>query len=186
MSKSLIKLIDASLIPAATMICGKVIGLAIVNTIFDLEWGILTDPNNFFSIKIVYATRADQITASSYSNLIMFLAVLFGFILILIRALYFSDTKISPQMVARLATRNLLNLVTDSFEIYYKATVWLALLWISLFAVLFNVLIGNSYGWTGVLSVTCAIIATIILLRDVAAEIELARKAIKQDPNSSQ
>lgn len=179
MSKSLIRLIDAALVPAAIMICGKVLGIAVVNTIFNLEWGILSDPNDFFSIQIVYASQEDQIVATSYSNLIMFLSILTGFLVVLIRALYFSDSKISPQMIARLATNNLLNLITDSFEIYYKATVWLAVLWLSLLALLFNVFLGTAYPWTGALSFMCAIIATVILLRDVSGEIELARKNLK-------
>lgn len=176
MSKSLIKLIDSALIPAACMICGKVVGLWFANTAFGLNWGITSDPNNFFSVKIVYASVEDQITAASYSNLIMFLFVLFGFSLVLTRALFFNSRRVSPAMLAKLATNNLLNLIRDSFEIYHHASVWLVVLWLSLIALLLNVFIGRAYIWTGTISMICTIFTTIILLRDVTAEIKLAKK----------
>lgn len=180
MSKSLIKLIDASLIPAAVMICGKVAGLWFVNTVFNLNWGIQTDPNNFFSVKIIYENSSAQITAASYSNLVMFLFVFFGFTIVLIRAVFFHSSHISPRLVAKLATNNLLNLITDSFEIYYKATVWVFMLWLAFFTLLVNVLIGRAYAWTGGLAFMTSLLATIILLRDVSKEIHLARQNINK------
>lgn len=180
MSKSLIKLIDTALIPAAVMICGKVVGLCFANTVFKLNWGIVTNPSNFFSVNIEYATLAEQITATSYSNLIMFLFVFIGFMFILIRALYFNSSHISPSLVAKLATNNLLNLITDSFEIYRKASIWLVMLWIALFALLINVIIGKAYPWTGVLCIMCTFITTTILLKDVSKEIDSARKNLSK------
>lgn len=178
MSKSLIKLIDASLIPAAIMICGKVAGLWLANVIFNLEWGIDTQPNNFFSVHIVYKTLEDQTTAASYSNLVMYLFVFIGFLVVLIRALYFHSSHISPRVIARLATHNLLNLISDSFEIYHKASVWLVMLWLSLLALIINVLLRRAYTWTAALAFFCTIIATIILFRDISREIEMSRKNI--------
>lgn len=176
MSKSLVKLIDNALIPAAVMICGKVSGLWLANVLFDLEWGILTDPNNFFSVKIVYSSLAEQITATSYSNLVMYMFVFAGFLFVLARALYFHSSHITPTLIARLATNNLLNLISDSFEIYSKASVWLITLWLALIAVVINVIMGLAYGWTLALGIICTILATLTLLKDVAKEIELARK----------
>lgn len=186
MSKSLVKLIDASLIPAAIMICGKVAGLWFANSVFKLEWGVVTDPNNFFSVKIVYATIADQIIATSYSNLIMYLTLLLGLTIVLVRALYLSSSKISPRMLARLATSNLLHLIEDSFEVYYKASIWIILLWLAQAALLINVVIGRAYAWTAVLTLATSVIATTILLRDVASEIELARTRLSQLDNTAQ
>lgn len=178
MTKSLVKLIDSALIPAAVMICGKVFGLWFANYVFQLDWAIQTDPNEIFSVKIVYFSLQDRMTATSYSNIIMFSSVFVGFSLILIRALYFHSTHISPRMLARLATRNLLHLIKDSFEIYHQASVWLVILWLCLFAVLINVLIERAYSWTALFSFICTISATVMLLRDVASEISIARKNI--------
>lgn len=185
MTKSLIKLIDAALIPAATMICGKVAGLWLTNIIYKLDWGIVTDPNNFFSVKIVYATLAQQITATSYSNLIMFLFVFIGFMLILMRALFFHSSHVTPKMIAKLATNNLLNLITNSFEIYYQSSVWLIMLWLSLFALFTNVLLGNALPWTGILTLMCTIFATTLMLRDVAKEINIAKNNLPKLANEN-
>jgi len=178
MSKSLIKLIDSALLPAALMICGKVAGLYLVNKIFNLTWGIITDPNNFFSVRIVYSSVEDQITATSYSNLIMVLFLLIGFSLILIRALVLHSSHVSPRVIAQLATNNLMHLVKDSFEIYHEASVWLILLWLSLAALLINILLGRAYPWTGILCFTCVLLATITLLKDVMNEVILAKKKL--------
>ena len=178
MSKSLIKLIDAALIPAAVMICGKVAGLWFANSVFNLDWGIVSDPNNFFSVRIVYGTLAEQITATTYSNLLMYIFVFVGFLFILIRALYFHSTHITPRMLAKLATNNLLNLISDSFEIYHKASVWLIILWLANFALLINVFSGKAYTWTGAVSFVCSVLTTVVLLRDVSKEIEFAKKNV--------
>ncbi|MDD3648263.1 MAG: hypothetical protein PHS44_07260 [Candidatus Dojkabacteria bacterium] len=175
MSKSLTKLIDTALIPAAVMICGKVAGLWFANSVFKLDWGILNDPNNFFSVKVVYPTLDQQITATTYSNVIMYLFVFLGFLFILIRAIFFSSAKISPKTIAKLATNNLLKLVGDSFEIYFQASVWLIVLWLALLALLVNVLVGRALQWTGVVSLCCTMLATVILLRDVYTEIIKAK-----------
>lgn len=178
MSKSLVKMIDDSLIPAAIMICGKVVGLWLTNVIFGLEWSIYSDPNDFFSVKIVYATVAEQMTATSYSNLIMYLFVFIGFLFVLSRALFFHSSHITPRVISKLATNNLLNLVSDSFEIYHKASVWMIILWIALLAVIINSLLGRSYGWTAILCLLTSILSTILLLRDVSREIDIAKKNI--------
>jgi hypothetical protein len=179
MSKSLIKLIDAALIPAAVMILGKVFGLWFANIAFSLNWGITTDPNNFFSVKIVYETIAEQIIATSYSNLVMYLSVFIGFSIILMRAVYFHSSHISPSMISKLATNNLLGLISDSFGIYHKASVWLIMLWISFIALIVNVILGRAFVWTGIVSFLCSLFTTIILIRDLIKEIDIARKNIK-------
>jgi hypothetical protein len=175
MSKSLVKLIDAALIPAAIMICGKVIGLWFSNTVFNLDWRIQTNPNDFFSVKIVYGTIGEQLTATTYSNVIMYLCVFIGFSIILARAVLFHSSHISPKILSRLASNNLLKLIADSFEIYHKASVWLVILWLAVLAVVVNVLLGKAHAWTALFTILCSVFSTVILLRDVANEITIAK-----------
>ncbi len=180
MSKSFIKLIDASLVPAAVMICGKVAGLWLSNNLFKLNWGIETNPNDFFSVRIIYDSINDKIIASSYSNLIMFISVFIGFLIVLTRALFFHSSHISPRIIAKLATNNLLSLITDSFEIYYKASVWLFMLWLAFIVIFINALLGDVFIWTLAISFITSVLATTILLRDVAKEISLAKQNISK------
>lgn len=175
MSKTIISLVDSAIIPAATMICGKVLGLFIVNIIFGLEWAIETDSDNLFSIRIVYNNIDDQIIAASYSNLIMYLFVAFGFSYVLISALYLHNSHVSPRMLANLATRNLLNLIKDSFTIYTQATVWLIFLWIAFVTILLNTFLGKSYAWVSVVTFCMSAALTVVLLRDVGQEIRLTK-----------
>ena len=182
MSRTLVKLIDSSILPAAIMICGKVAGLIFVNLAFGYDWGIVTDPNNFFSVNIVYKTAQEQLVATSYSNLIMYIFLFIGLSVVLYRAMFFSASRITPRMISRLANNNLIDLVNDSFEIYYSATVWLVILWLSFFVISINVILSRAFLWTGTVTFAASTVLTIVLLRDVSTEIKLAKdRLFKQD-----
>jgi hypothetical protein len=119
----------------------------------------------------------------------MFIFVFVGFFFILLRALYFHSSHVAPSTIAKLATNNLLNLISDSFEIYRIASVWLVILWLALVALLINVILGLAYSWTAALTTLCTIFATLLLFKDIAKEIEMAKKnlptVVKTDLNSS-
>ena len=176
MSKTLVALIDSAIIPAATMICGKILGLFFVNYLFGLDWSLESDSNNLFSIRIIYNSYSDQLLASSYSNLIMFLFVVLGFSYVLISALYFHNSHVSPSIITKLATKNLLNVIKDSFAIYSKASVWIVFLWLSFCAIFLNYLLGRTYNWITVVTFLLALGLTVVLLRDVNQEINIAKR----------
>jgi len=179
MTRTLIKLIDSSLLPAGILICGKIIGIVITNWIFNLNFGIVSDPNNFFSISLIYENEASQIISVSYSNLIMYMFLFIGFSVILYRALFLHSSHISPTMLSKLASNNLLNTIANSFEIYYSASIWLIMLWLAFGIIFVNSLIEKSYLWTASLTFVTTLISTVLILRDVTKEIYLAKKNIK-------
>lgn len=179
MSKTLIKLVDFSLLPAALLIVGKVLGLWIAVNFFELEWGLETIPNNFFSVRPIFFSK-DIILASTYSDIVMFIVIVIGYSAVLIQALIFHNSHISPVVVAKLANYNLLGLVKSTFEIYHKAAIWSIFLWLSNILILINVLTSKTEVWVLVFSISVSLILSIFLLKDVANEIELSKKSISE------
>lgn len=180
MSKSLIKLLDSAIIPAAVMICSKVVGLWLINEIFNLTFGLVPSPNTFLGISVTYANESDLLVSASYSNLFMYGSLLIGFTFVLIQALFLHASHISPVTLSKLASNNLLDLVKDSFNIYHEATIWLIFLWSATIIIVANAIMGLSYQWTAIAASTGSLITTVVLLRDVGHEINIARKKIKR------
>jgi len=66
----------------------------------------------------------------------MYMFLFIGFSVILYRALFLHSSHISPTMLSKLASNNLLNTIANSFEIYYSASIWLIMLWLA-FGIIF-------------------------------------------------
>jgi hypothetical protein len=179
MSSSLVKLVDLSLLPAALMVIGKLIGLIITVNIFSLPWTVTEIPNALLSNRPGFLPQ-DIVTASTYSDLIMYLVLAIGFSVIIVLATKFHETHIHPQLLARLSNNNLMGLVKSSFDIYHAASIWLVFIWISVGVIWVNVALGKTTGATGLLTLGTNIILTVILLQDVYQEIELSKKNLGQ------
>jgi hypothetical protein len=177
MSNSLVKLIDATLIPAAVMAVGKFLGLIITVNIFKLPWSLQQIPNNFFSVRPAFLPE-DIILASSYSDLIMYSFLAFCFTAILIQATHFHDTHIQPKLLVKLVNNNLSGLVKSSFNIYHNAAIWLIISWIAVIIIWVDVVVGKTYLWVGITSLIANALFTSILLQDVYKEIEISRKTL--------
>lgn len=177
MSKTLVKILDTSLFPAALMVAGKFIGLYLVINLFGIDWGVENTPNSIISARPVLMEE-DLAFASSYSDLFLLSIMLLGFTFYVFRAVFLHSSHIEPRLVARLAVNGMLDLVKDSFEVYRKASVWLMFLWMSNIIVIINTLMGKTYLWVMLTGLTTTLVLTIILLRDVAYEINLAQNRL--------
>ncbi|MFS8131183.1 MAG: hypothetical protein ACMG57_04345 [Candidatus Dojkabacteria bacterium] len=175
MSKSIITLLDKALLPAAVMIFGKFIGVAITLRLFNLPWTVGQVANSVFSNGNII--RAEDLkTVISYSDLIMFTIVALGMSLILFRAVYLHNSHIKPALVARLANYNLLSLIRDSYDVYHSAAVWIIFTWVANTIVVINALSGQSFTWIAAVATFISIIATLVLFQDIYKEIENIRR----------
>lgn len=180
MSKSLIKLLDSAIIPALVMVCSKVIGLWIVNQIFNLSFGLIPNPNNLIGISVSYSSQEDLMVSSSYSNLFMYGCLFLSFSFVLVQATFFHDSHITPFTLSKLAANNLLDLIKDSFNLYHEASIWLIFIWSASIIILINSILGSTYSWIAVLSVVGSLIVTVVLVRDVGKEIRVAKSKLKR------
>lgn len=171
MSKSLIKVVDNSLFPAAVMVLGKFLGVLFVIRVFNLPWSIKEYTNNIFSFTVTQQPN-DIALVTSYSDLVMFIFIAVGFSITIFRAIYLHTTHIKPTLVSKLANKNLLSLIQNSYEIYHSSFVWLLFTWIANVIIVVNSLAGRTYGWVAVVSVVSSMILTAILLQDVYKEVE--------------
>jgi hypothetical protein len=177
MSRSLVKILDAALFPAALMISGKFIGLYLVTKIFNIDWGVENLSNQLISSRpVVYGQ--DLVTVSSYSDLFLLIIMTSGFSVFIIRAIYFHESHIDPRLLTRLAMKGLLGLVKDSFEIYHRASMWLIFLWLSDVTIFINILLGKTYSWVFLSGLGFSILLTVMLLRDVSYELRIAHKRL--------
>jgi hypothetical protein len=175
MSKSLVKLVDIALIPAALLVLGKFIGLVFVIQVFQLPWTLESVPDSLFSVQTVLQSE-DVIIASTYSDLIAFIFVSIGFSFILIQATHFHESHITPNTLMKLSSNNLMGLVKSSFDLYHSAALWLIFVWLASGLVWINVLLSRTEAWVGIICTISVIIFTSILLQDVYKEINFGRK----------
>ncbi len=174
MSKSFIKLLDNALLPASLMLVSKFVGIFFIIRFFNLDWVVQQTPNNFLSFQTVLSAQ-NVVLVTSYSDLIMFCAIALGFTINLLKAIFLHNSHISPQMLNRLANRNLLSLIKNSYEIYHSASVWLFFLWVAVAIVITNTLNNAIYSWVGLATLLVSILLTIVFFQDVYKEIENAR-----------
>lgn len=179
MSRTLVKIVDATIFPASLMIAAKFIGLYLVIQLFDLEWGIENLSGKLFSSRPVMF-EDDLITASTYSDLFLIVIMTLGFSFYVVRAVFFHDSHIDPKLLAKLAIRGFMGLVKDSFEIYHHASIWLLFLWMSVLTILINVLLGKTEEWVLIIGFLSSLTLTVVLLRDVSYEINLAKKNLSR------
>jgi hypothetical protein len=178
MTKPLIKLIDSSLLPAAVLIVGKVIGIYFVAKVFNLSWTLESAPDSLFSISPLFDDK-DLMTVSSYSDLFMYSLVLIGLSFSLFRAVFLHASHIDPKFVAKLATNNLLSLIKDSFDVYFEGTMWLVFTWVATFTIFTNILLNKTYIWVGLIAFAASFAFSIMLFKDVVKEIEVSRKKLR-------
>lgn len=171
MSKSLIKLIDYSLLPAVILVAGKAFGVLFAARIFDIEITIREYSNSIVNLSPAVSAE-DLNTITAYSDLIMYCFIAAYFSFVIVKAVFLHDTHAKPELVARLANQNLLKLIQNSYEIYHMATIALAFLWIANILILVNSFSGVTMEWIAVFSTLSSIGLTTALLQDVHREIQ--------------
>jgi hypothetical protein len=179
MNNSLVKLVDATLLPAAILVVGKVLGLAITIAIFQLPWDLIQTADGFGLSSVTPAVKLEHlVTVSTYSDLFMFLVIAAGFSTILFRATFLNQQRIKPHLLIKLSNANLLGLLKSSYDIYHYASIWLIFVWVASFTIAINTLMGKTALWLLITVVISAITFTTILLQDVYKEIAISRKSL--------
>lgn len=169
-SKTLARLVDQAIVPAVFLVAGKIIGVFVVSRYFNLTWELSTSGILFFPIK------EDALLVNSYSSVIMFAFAWFGFCSILVSSHFLHDTHIRPKFAARLSSLNLLHLVESTYELYTKAVVWLAYLWLMSAIFLIQSYFGSLFSWVGGISIILTIVVTAVFIFDLEREIHNSSK----------
>jgi len=175
MSKSLIKLLDNSIIPASVMIASKFVGILLSIKILNIPWSIKDYTNSILTVT-TFLRKEDISTVTSYSDLAMYFALASLLTFNIVKAVYLHNTHLRPNLILQLARRNLLSLITGSYEIYHSCTVWITFTWIANILILINVLTERTYIWIGLICTISTLVLTWVLAQDVYREIDNIRK----------
>jgi hypothetical protein len=173
LARTLGKLLDESIVPAAIIIAGKVVGLALANYSSNLSYS-LEPGGSILPWTVVYNSPAEAQMANTASNLVMFLVVLAGFSFVLFRAHYLHSSHIPPKLSGELAKMRLEHFVADTFEIYHQALVWLSFLWITT-AIIFIYGLGGGSVSAVLLAFLLSFAATYLFTKDVEIELKTER-----------
>lgn len=172
MKRSLLKLIEYSILPAIVLVLSKVGGIYLAAALFNIQVDLSASSSAFMFFESAVAAK-DIVVVSSYSDLFMFMGVALGMTIILVQALYLHDSHVSPKMINELAKRDLLSLIKSSFHLYHSGVIWLAFLWLAAIVILINAINGMTDIWALAVSVIFTISYSIIFLKDLFTEIEL-------------
>jgi hypothetical protein len=175
MRKTLLKLIEYSILPAILLFVGKLLGLYIIASLFGvpIDWQAEDKSLLFFSTSVA---KENLMLVSTYSDLFMFTQMSLGMSFILIQAIYLHDSHISNLTISQLAKLNLLSLIRSSFELYHSGVIWLGFLWLGCILVAINYFQGISQLWVLLISLLFSISFSIIFFRDLFSEIELSKQ----------
>jgi len=175
MSKSLVKILDYSVFPAAVTILSKFIGILLVTQFFGIAWSFRDYTGSIFAVTTVL--NVDDIAiVTGYSDLFMYIIAALFFSIAVFRAIFFHNTHTSEMVILSLSKLNLLNLIKDSYTVYGMTAGWWIFMVLSNFLIWVNIAMGKSFEWIGIVATLSSLVLSLVLFLDVYREISLIRK----------
>lgn len=154
------------------MIVSKLVGLYLVNRIFDLGWSLTTNLEGMFSVQVVYPDAASAIFSNTYSNLFMIVCLLIGNIFLVFQGYYLHTSHQNPKVLVRLVKFDLVAWLTDTATLFPKIAAWLSFLWVAaILSVVQTVQLTNYIG-VSVFAFVATIIITALDIRDFEHEVK--------------
>jgi len=175
MSKSLVKILDYSIFPAAVTILSKFIGILLATQLFGIAWSIRDYGSSTFAVTTVLKTE-DVITVTAYSDLLMYIVTALFFSIAVIRAIFFHNTHTSEMVILSLSKLNLLNLIKDSYTVYGMTAGWWIFMVLSNLLIWLNIFAGKSIEWIGIVTTLSSLVLSLVLFLDVYREISQIRR----------
>ncbi|MCR4324669.1 MAG: hypothetical protein NUV69_03195 [Candidatus Curtissbacteria bacterium] len=178
LSKSIIKLIDEAIVPAAALIVGKMIGFFIATYALGLSFTVAGGTVLGVLPSISFGSLKDYIIAENYSNITMLTVVVVGNLYVLVRAHFFHESHIKPSFHAKLASMNMEGFVAPTYHLYHQAVIWLAFLWLTTgFLLVSTVILKVTHPMISIAALLIAANFTWILSVDIENEIEISKQA---------
>ena len=166
MSKLLQKILSAALFPAALIIVSKIVGMMLVNTFFNLNWGIQTQTSGLFSVQVIYENSQNAIICNSYSNLFVIVVLLIGVLATLFQGTYLHTTHQDPRVLIKLIHFDFILWLAESDVIFPRLAVWLGFLWVISLLAIMQAVQGDLYPAIAVFAFVSSVITTGLGFRD--------------------
>lgn len=168
MTKTILNLIDTAILPAITIVAAKIVGIVLVNRLFNLSWSLTENG-------LVYASHQDLVLANSYSGLFTYAVVLVGLLWVLIRSQFFHDTHITPKLSAKLFSTGFAHLAGETYEIYSAAVIWLSYTWLVFLVIALQAYFGIAALWSAAVCFGINFVLSIVFAVDVEREMLATR-----------
>ncbi len=173
LSRSLLKIIDEAIVPGLLVFAAKLLGLVGVNAWLNLSW----DPSGSTLLPLfTYRSAEAFYLANGWSNVLVLVVIVTGFLTVLVRAHIFHTSHISPKLSISLVRRQLTSLAVNSWDVYHQAVVWLAYLWLALVLFSLQAVYGVSPWWLDIVGTVIALVLSWLIIIDVEREIEIERE----------
>lgn len=173
-SRILIKLIDEAIIPAITLIAVRFLSIIFLARTNDISFG-------FSSAGFTYQSKEDFLFVNSYSTIAMIGVLVIGLTYVLLKAHFFHDSHVKPNVSAKLFSFKLSSFIQTSFDIYSQGAVW----WLYLvFMTIASGVMGYFnliYPWVLYISLAFTLVATYLFVIDVEDEVKTKGKSSSDD-----
>lgn len=180
MNDRLVKLIDYSLLPFSLTILGKTIGLYVVLTLMDIDWGVGDFPNSFISVTpIVYGK--DLQTVATYSNLFMFVLLFVGFCFYLLIANLRRKNLFNSRLLRIITQVNFVNVFQKGEFLYTRIFVWFTYLWLVTLYIIIDSILGRSSAFLGIFVFILSGMASASIISDFFKEYQAIVKTSQKD-----
>lgn len=172
MSNLLKNFLKYIILPSATIIVSKVVGLYFAVQFFNLDFFLETRPEQIYSVQLYFANQGDALVANSVSNLFMLGAIGLISIYFLTRYRLSKLAEYNPRILVKLNNLYLMPWVNRKGNTFLKVFIWILFLWIVSVNSVVDAIGGNSFHWVAILSLTISVLSTWVLIRTFEIESE--------------
>ena len=171
MPKLTLNILKNSILPAALLVVGKLLGLFISINIYGLDMYISNEIKGMYSIQI-YSLDANQtLLANSFSNAFMLGLIFLVGMFFLIKYQLEVNAKSDPRTLVRLIQLNLYDIVTKSEIQFVKVFVWVAFMSVASLIVLTSSITATTYSFIGIIALALLIFVIWWLVKTFEQEI---------------
>ncbi len=173
MSKLLKNFLKYIILPSATIIVSKVVGLYFAINFFNLDFFLETRPEQIYSVQLYFVSQGDALIANSVSNLFMLGSIGLISIYFLTRYRLSKLAEYNPRVLVKLNNLYLMPWVNKKGDTFLKIFVWVLFLWVVSINSVVDTIGGNSFLWIAILSLTISVLSTWVLIRTFEIEDEI-------------
>ncbi|MFC1622104.1 hypothetical protein ACFL13_01830 [Patescibacteria group bacterium] len=168
-SKTLLKLIDQAILPAVILLCTRIVTIILLSYFFKISISISTSG-------FIFENPGDYILVNSYSLLAMVMLLSLGLLYVLIKAMFFHNTHITPFLTARLFSLKLSTFIQSSYEIYSQAFIWLMYIYLLTLLTWIFALFEHAHNYVFYISLLFSVVSTVFFIIDIEDELGLKSK----------
>jgi len=173
-SRTLVRLIDQAIVPAILLLCTRLASVILISYFIGAKFVFTT--NGF-----LFEDSSNYVLVNSYSTLAMSVVLSLGLTYILLKALLFHDTHISPKLTTKLFRHKMVTLIQSSFELYSQGVIWLIYLYLISIVALILSIFGVIYSWVAIVSLVLCGLATLLLIMDIENELDQVENDYKEE-----